>query len=296
MCLRSLRLTHPGVPVTALHDYGEPLHGKLCALNPNATLIYSVEEATKHADQRKRISAKLDYWSSWMQTAPDGEVAVFLDADMLVRGNLSEDLANDFDVLITLRKGKFPLNSGLVAVRVSQRTRDFFDLWRRGVYEVFPDPDRFKKAMKAAGGIDQFVLLHLLGHGDGISPRLGRHRVETGCGPITVYGANADVLNQAESVPLSAPAKVLHYKGGWHHVLTNAKGFIHGRTWHNSSEMYWLWHEYLRAEETAMGLRLLNKRTRVRHRARELRRMAGEWLIRIGSLQEAFNKRGNMRS
>ena len=288
VCLRSLRLSHPIAHVCVIHDFEAKLAEPLQARNPKVEFRCLAQDTAILTHPDERIAAKLDYWSWFLDEANDGEVVVFLDADTLVRADISEFLECDFDILITRKDEHPPINTGVVAVRVSDRTKALLRRWRDDTSSIVEDATARGRAIKIGGGFDQYTLLQLMGIPEGEAPPHGVFRVNTPVGQITFHGAKCDVLNQTNSVPLSHNAKILHYKGAWRWILLNGKRFTKRRTYEQSAEMYWLWLDCLRGEERTMGIRTLSWRARTRH---FLRRLAATPGARTGVWTRAVIRR-----
>lgn len=275
VCLRSVRLFAGSHSVTVINDLPESVIACLKAANPNATFIHLIQYVTSLSQYEKRVAGKLDYWLYWMTSAPNGRVVVFIDADVFVRADISGDLPSDFDVMFTRKEERIPINTGVLALRVSDSSKAFMQLWRDETFKVFSDPDLLAHGVKVGGGISQFTLLRLMGVPDGGQTREGLNEVDLSCGTIRFFGAECDLLNQTNSVPLSSPAKILHYKAGWHPILLDGKKFSRNRPYHESAEMYQFWLDHLRAEEHLLGMQLLSRWTRSRHAMRSLVALLG---------------------
>lgn len=94
-----------------------------------------------------------------VQSIPDDEVVALMDSDMLVLHDLSsiEDMV--FDLIYTTRPpgSKFPINSGVIFLRGSQRVRDWYSAWESKVREFVADRNWLKQEHKY-GGINQSAL------------------------------------------------------------------------------------------------------------------------------------------
>jgi hypothetical protein len=76
-------------------------------------------------------AAKLAWWARQIAAAPDGAELLLVDADVVVLRPLDDLWASPFDFAYTGRPegARFPLNAGVVALRVSEKIRDLFMLW-----------------------------------------------------------------------------------------------------------------------------------------------------------------------
>lgn len=124
-------------------------------------------EAIAPAPPRPRVSDgyvsnthKLDRWCAVAAAAADGTQLLLMDADTVILRPLDAvwDLA--FDVAYTVRPAasRFPLNAGVLFVRVSARSRAFLCAWRDENRRMFKDADRHQPWRKRFGGMNQAAL------------------------------------------------------------------------------------------------------------------------------------------
>lgn len=74
---------------------------------------------------------KLEVWTKYVETAPDGARILLVDADTFITGPLDPLWNIPFDVAYTARPTeRFPLNAGVIAVRASWRARRFMGAWQ----------------------------------------------------------------------------------------------------------------------------------------------------------------------
>lgn len=169
---------------------------------------------------------------------------VFLDADTVVRRDLTEFFGHQFDVAYTYyenhvtpygdrtltRNGYKRLNSGVVLARLSTPPSSFLQEWSLLVARVSERGSPLKGEFK---GEDQDTLALLLG------AQLKRRHVLFGRKEVVGYspgnpklvgvrgslyllrGFPCSELNEPESIGdiTANAAAVFHYKGGWRHIL-----------------------------------------------------------------------------
>lgn len=108
---------------------------------------------------------KLGEWRRIVSDAPDGSRILLVDADTFVTAPLDPLWDMPFDVAYTARPEacRFPLNAGVIAVRVGNAVRRFLDLWVAQDAEFLSKPDLHQPWRKRFGGINQAsfgALLH----------------------------------------------------------------------------------------------------------------------------------------
>ena len=103
---------------------------------------------------------KMRLWQEAVEALPDGEVICLLDADTMVLRDLSDAETMPFDVTYTSRPSvsRFPINSGVVLARGSERTRAFFRRWREVNEAMLADPTYHQEYRQRWGGINQAAL------------------------------------------------------------------------------------------------------------------------------------------
>lgn len=107
---------------------------------------------------------KLSRWTRFVLDAPDGAEVLLVDSDMFVTRDLSAmwDIVGDLG--ITYREGvdRYPINGGVIAVRVSDRTKGFMCDWLRVDRDFFENPDQHRPWRRRYGGMNQSSLGYML--------------------------------------------------------------------------------------------------------------------------------------
>lgn len=124
-------------------------------------------EAIARPRPQGRVSAgyidnthKLDRWDAVAAAASDGTQLLLMDADTIILRPLDSVWALPFDVAYTVRPAtsRFPLNAGVIFLRVSDRTRAFLRAWRDENRAMLQDAARHQPWRKRCGGINQAAL------------------------------------------------------------------------------------------------------------------------------------------
>lgn len=108
---------------------------------------------------------KLAEWVRQVEALEDGEQLLLLDADTLVRRNLDDAFAEDFDIALTRkmkRTQSCPINAGVVFVRGSEASRAFFREWQAVNDRFYVDPAEHSPWEVRFGGINQAALGYLI--------------------------------------------------------------------------------------------------------------------------------------
>lgn len=122
--------------------------------------------------QRERLSShdsnnftKTIYHNEIIQDSQNGEVVGLLDCDTFILKDLSDLESMDFDIVFTHKEGKThraPINSGVVFVRVSEKTKQFYRDWLEVASRLFRCPTELIRLKQVYMGINQSALSILL--------------------------------------------------------------------------------------------------------------------------------------
>lgn len=247
--LASVRQSDPQAGILVIHDeIPDRIVAAMARENPNANFVHK-GDVSLAKDNTLRIAAKLDFWLAAFDLV-DADTIVFIDADTIVRGNLRRALFPGSDALVTAKNDKFPLNTGVVIVRNNDRGRALIADWKARTEELCRSAERIAESTRQAGGPDQATMLEIIGDP---RPEPGMY-----CGAFAIQVARCEEYNETNCVPLSAPARVFHFKGGvWRKILMMDRGYTEERSEELSREMRDLWRSTLAAEEARMGMRLV---------------------------------------
>ena len=94
-------------------------------------------------------------WCDIIKEAPEGERILLMDCDTFIRAPLDEIWELDFDYARTFRDYKWPWNSGVMFVRVNDRTKRFFELITEETFKMLGDAAYHEKYEEKFGGIHQ---------------------------------------------------------------------------------------------------------------------------------------------
>lgn len=98
-----------------------------------------------------------------VEQANDGELLCLMDCDMFVLGDLSVIQQQEFDFAYTVRPSqRYPFNTGVVFVRVSSKTKVWFQRWYKYVQKFAEDAALFSRQRQKYGRINQCGLGMLL--------------------------------------------------------------------------------------------------------------------------------------
>ncbi len=195
------------------------------------------------SDSRVRIANKVLAWSRAADEHAGEERLCFADADTLVRrdiGHFFEDFA--VDVIFTHNptpenRDRAPVNTGVILARGGTAASAFFQRWKSETLHILDSPKLFAQANDHAlpfASPDQMAMHRLLGY----RPDVTRYEVEAGGERVQVAAAPCQQLNEMNSRPLDDDIHVVHFKGGWQHILLDGRPFSRWRPRQLSWEMF----------------------------------------------------------
>ena len=105
-------------------------------------------------------AVKLDRWQQLVAEASDGECLVLIDVDTMILRPLDSAWKHAFDLAYTVKPAgaRFPLNGGVVFVRVSDRVRTFMGQWAAVNDRMLQDGTLHQAWRRRYGGINQAAL------------------------------------------------------------------------------------------------------------------------------------------
>ncbi|WP_196258574.1 hypothetical protein [Pelagibacterium limicola] len=124
-----------------------------------------VEALNAHAQaNRGHIdnTQKMEQWNAIIQAARPGEHILLIDADTFIVNSLDAIWDAKFDLAYTAKISRFPFNSGVIAVRVSDAVKAFFTAWAEVNRRMLLDNNLHAPWRRTYGGINQAAFGHML--------------------------------------------------------------------------------------------------------------------------------------
>jgi hypothetical protein len=188
-----------------------------------------------------RASKKTKLWRELLENQVSmGDSVIFMDIDTVMLSSPFEAFHGIKDLALTRKLGKWPINSGVMFVRKSLTTLDFFQKWDENTQTVINSRSLNRQSELLGGGADQFSILQLLEIQESIKD-FKKHETYSSKFHLNVSFLPCDVFNQTESVPLRRGMKIIHFKAGWHEILLSDSKYTHNRPAKTSGELHKLW-------------------------------------------------------
>lgn len=199
------------------HDLSQ-LDRLLIASVPN-TSIFEVADYEKK-DSRSAIAySQILKFEHTLGLSPTGQTIIFLDADAMLLSNPLELLPKNFELALTFKAGRIPLNAGVMYLRNTPEVRRYINSCL-ATFESFSNMDiaMRSKLIEDYGGLAQGVIMthlkqnYVIGESD-VSAVIGERVVsETpGFPPLDIVDASFFNDTTLISPDLQQPA-VLHFK------------------------------------------------------------------------------------
>jgi hypothetical protein len=134
-----------------------------CPTWTRTILAISPPKVTSAINRRSHISnsQKLEHWCDLIAAAPLGERILLIDADTAILRPLDDIWERDFDLAYTERDRsvtRFPINGGVLFVRVSESAKAFVEAWRLENRRMLTLKD-WRATYGVFGGINQAAFM-----------------------------------------------------------------------------------------------------------------------------------------
>lgn len=231
--LHSLQESQPGAKATIYwQDVPERLIEAVQKTFPSFDFVRT--EFDFAGDSVTRIASKVLVWSRAAEEHASESRLCFGDADTLV----IRDIAHFFDehaadVIFThhpdpaKNRDRAPVNTGVILARGGAAATEFFRRWKAETLHILATPELFAQANDHAlpyASPDQMAVHRLVGY----EPSRTSYEL-AGEPPVRVDAARCEQLNEMNSRPLDDAMHIIHYKGGWQHILLNGRPFSQWR-------------------------------------------------------------------
>ncbi len=194
-------------------------------------------------DPRVRIANKVLAWSRAADEHAHEARLCFADADTLVLrgiGHFFDDF--DADVIFTHNptrenRDKAPVNTGVILARGGAAASAFFRHWKAETLHILETPELFAQANDHAlpfASPDQMAMHRILGYE---TPRT-HYEIEVENQSVRIDAAACQQLNEMNSRPLADDIHIIHFKGGWQHILLDGRPFSRWRPRRLSWQMF----------------------------------------------------------
>ncbi len=169
------------------------------------TISYFLPEPEIKFDRTRAFisnSVKLEKWVEALHSCEEGDCVALMDCDMLVLSDFFEVFDEYFDIGYTIRtQSKWPLNGGVIFVKVNKRSLDFMNLFLTINNSMLKNFEFHKKWQEKYAGINQAAFGFMLEHQSCIN-------VDIKSFPCAIYNACGEDLPVDENI-----TKIIHIKG-----------------------------------------------------------------------------------
>jgi hypothetical protein len=198
---------------------------------------------SKGLSHAANASQKINTWFQLFDLhTKENDQILFLDIDTLMIKSPFEIFTSDIDLVLTRKKGKWPLNSGVLFVCKNANTQTIFYNWLILTNKIISSMHLNSQAEASYGGADQDALIKTLG----ISKCINNFDLDTYMyvyleSNVKIKFVNCEEYNQTESAKITPLTKIIHYKAGWHNILINGARYTKNRPKSSSFEFHQIW-------------------------------------------------------
>jgi hypothetical protein len=198
---------------------------------------------SKGLSHAANASQKIKTWFQLFDLhTKENDQILFLDIDTLMIKSPFEIFTSDIDLVLTRKKGKWPLNSGVLFVCKNANTQTIFYNWLILTNKIISSVYLNSQAEASYGGADQDALIKTLG----ISKCIIDFDLDTYIyaylkSNVKIKFVNCEEYNQTESAKITPLTKIIHYKAGWHNILINGARYTKNRPKSSSFEFHQIW-------------------------------------------------------
>jgi len=198
---------------------------------------------SKGLSHAANASQKVKTWFHLFELhTKENDQIIFLDIDTLMIKAPFEIFTSDFDLVLTRKKGKWPLNSGVLFVRKNANTQTIFHNWLILTNKIISSMHLNSQAEVSYGGADQDALIQALG----VSKCIIDFNTHTYTykylkSIVKIKFVNCEEYNQTESAKITPLTKIIHYKAGWHKILIDGARYTKNRPRSSSFEFHQIW-------------------------------------------------------
>ncbi len=255
--LNSIARSHPDARAAIYwQDIPEPILSAMRATFPRYDFIRTTFDFS--SDPVLRISSKVLSWYRAAEEHASEPRLCLADVDTLILRDIAPFFDRDgADVIFTDKPERTALNTGVLLVQ-GRPAAAFFREWRDRTLQICRTPDLYAQANDFSlgyGAADQMALWRMLDY------VRGRADYDISCGGehVRLRAEPCALLNETNSVPVTADKHILHYKAGWQLILLKGRPFSRNRPRETSWPMFTLYltrfREALAALNTAASTR-----------------------------------------
>lgn len=206
------------------------------------------------SDRLQRIASKTLMWEYAVHNQIENELIILVDVDTLVVQKLELDFQASDDILFTTKDEKYPVNTGVIAAKVSNKVKKIFTEWRTQTQAISMDALLSKEAnsnLHPYGAADQMSFFRLMSY----NKEQKIYNLTRDEESIRFRSIPCAIFNETNSLPITRDVQIIHYKAGWQRVLID--GFVfneNNRPRRDSMEMYRLYLQYFKSALTDLNL------------------------------------------
>jgi hypothetical protein len=244
----SLQKTLPGCKVVIGYADFSLVEIQLLQITyPKVEFIELVKKELNSLTHASRASQKIQFWLELSTyCAHKNDQILFIDIDTLVIRNPFDAFSNNIDLVITRKLGKFTLNSGVLFAKYNENIVTIFKQWLIETNKILSSKSLNRESEKLYGGADQSALIKILNIGNEIK-NFKEDFVSEKNDKLNIKFVSCVEFNQTESAKLTNLTRIIHFKAGWHKIITSKSKYTKNRPQRTSEEFHIIWINHYQA-------------------------------------------------
>jgi hypothetical protein len=241
----SLQKTLPGCKVVIGYADFSLVEIQLLQITyPKVEFVALVRKKVNSPTHASRASQKIQFWLELSTyCANKNDQILFIDIDTLVIRNPFDAFSNNVDLVITRKLGKFTLNSGVLFAKYSENMVNIFNQWLIETNKILSSKSLNRKSEEFYGGADQSALIKVLNIGNEIK-NFEEDFASERSDKLNIKFVSCTEFNQTESAELSELTRIIHFKAGWHKIITSKGKYTKNRPRRTSEEFHKIWRNH----------------------------------------------------
>lgn len=190
-------------------------------------LVGNIEKSLRES-HAVRASRKFTIFEYLLKNSDNSDYFTYIfDCDLIFRKAIIDELLGEWDLLVTLRSGKWPLNSGLVGIQHNPLTHEFVSRVSRINSEILSSSSMSELATQKFGGPDQAAYSTVLKDYGIRLDKVNREKrsLHLASSELRVETVPCGLYNAHYLEHISDQSRVIHLKSGWQQLILGERGY-----------------------------------------------------------------------
>lgn len=145
----------PNQDSTLYTEFWRRFRKSILEYNPGASMRVHFDIGDGNEGSANAIAIE----NAYHMTKDLNDIVIIADVDMLQTSTITlDDLSGDWDVAVTVRENRHPLNSGIVIIKPTYEGKNFLEVWAHTSKNIIKEPKLYAKYKQKYLGRDQAAL------------------------------------------------------------------------------------------------------------------------------------------